>query len=70
MQTAIHLFVIWNRAENWRTRIIDDLKSNDYGFCASCGIEIGIRRLEARPTATRCIDCKTIEEIHERQQFG
>ncbi len=49
---------------------IDDLKSNDYGYCASCGIEIGIRRLEARPTATRCIDCKTIEEIHERQQFG
>ena len=47
-----------------------DLKSNDYGYCASCGIEIGIRRLEARPTATRCIDCKTIEEIHERQQFG
>ncbi len=49
---------------------IEDLKSKDYGFCASCGIEIGIRRLEARPTATRCIDCKTIEEIHERQQFG
>ena len=49
---------------------IDYLKSNDYGYCASCGIEIGIRRLEARPTATRCIDCKTIEEIHERQQFG
>ena len=49
---------------------IDDLKSNNYGYCASCGIEIGIRRLEARPTATRCIDCKTIEEIHERQQFG
>lgn len=49
---------------------IEDLKSNDYGYCASCGIEIGIRRLEARPTATRCIDCKTIEEIHERQQYG
>lgn len=49
---------------------IDYLKSNDYGYCASCGIEIGIRRLEARPTATRCIDCKTIEEIHERQQYG
>ena len=49
---------------------IDDLKSDDYGYCASCGIEIGIRRLEARPTATRCIDCKTIEEIHERQQYG
>ena len=49
---------------------IDDLKSDDYGYCSSCGIEIGIRRLEARPTATRCIDCKTIEEIHERQQYG
>ena len=49
---------------------IDDLKSDDYGYCASCGIEIGIRRLEARPTATRCIDCKTIEEIHERQKYG
>jgi DnaK suppressor protein len=49
---------------------IDDLKVNDYGYCASCGIEVGIRRLEARPTATRCIDCKTIEEIHERQKYG
>ena len=49
---------------------IEDLKSDDYGYCAACGIEIGIRRLEARPTATRCIDCKTIEEIHERQQYG
>jgi len=49
---------------------IEDLKSDDYGYCASCGIEIGIRRLEARPTATRCIDCKTIEEIHERQKYG
>ena len=49
---------------------VDDLKTDDYGYCASCGIEIGIRRLEARPTATRCIDCKTLEEIHERQQYG
>ena len=49
---------------------IDDIQINNYGYCASCGIEIGIRRLEARPTATRCIDCKTIEEIHERQKYG
>ena len=49
---------------------IDDLKSNDYGHCVSCVIDIGIRRLEARPTTTRCIDCNTIEEIHERKQFG
>ena len=39
----------------------------DYGFCDSCGVEIGIRRLEARPTATLCIDCKTLAEIKERQ---
>tara|TARA_B110000014_G_C20126756_1_gene601130 strand:+ start:10686 stop:11294 length:609 start_codon:yes stop_codon:yes gene_type:complete len=49
---------------------IEELKASDYGYCRSCGIEIGIRRLEARPTATRCIDCKTLEEIKERQNFG
>lgn len=45
-------------------KMIDE---QDYGYCESCGIEIGIRRLEARPTATMCIDCKTLEEIRERQ---
>ncbi len=49
---------------------VESIDQNDYGFCSACGIEIGIRRLEARPTATRCIDCKTLEEIHEKQQFG
>jgi DnaK suppressor protein len=39
---------------------------DDYGYCDSCGIEIGVRRLEARPTATMCIDCKTLAEIKER----
>lgn len=39
----------------------------DYGYCETCGIEIGIRRLEARPTATQCIDCKTLDEIREKQ---
>jgi DnaK suppressor protein len=43
------------------------LESGDYGYCESCGIEIGIRRLEARPTATLCIDCKTLDEIREKQ---
>jgi RNA polymerase-binding transcription factor len=43
------------------------LDSGDYGFCEVCGIEIGVRRLEARPTATLCIDCKTLDEIKERQ---
>jgi DnaK suppressor protein len=43
------------------------LDRNDYGFCEICGIEIGIKRLEARPTATLCIDCKTLDEIKEKQ---
>lgn len=46
---------------------LDMLDKGDYGFCADCGAEIGIRRLEARPTAVKCIDCKTFEEIKERQ---
>jgi DnaK suppressor protein len=46
---------------------IDSIGSGDYGYCESCGIEIGIRRLEARPTATLCIDCKTLDEIREKQ---
>lgn len=43
------------------------IDSGDYGYCEVCGIEIGVRRLEARPTATLCIDCKTLDEIKERQ---
>ena len=49
---------------------IDLIDNDDYGFCIACGIEIGIKRLEARPTATLCIDCKTLDEIKERQQLG
>ena len=43
------------------------VETNDYGYCDSCGVEIGIRRLEARPTATLCIECKELDEIRERQ---
>ncbi|MBA2350331.1 MAG: RNA polymerase-binding protein DksA [Burkholderiales bacterium] len=39
----------------------------EYGYCDSCGIEIGLKRLEARPTATLCIDCKTLDELREKQ---
>ncbi|QCI16456.1 RNA polymerase-binding protein DksA [Buchnera aphidicola (Aphis craccivora)] len=46
------------------------IKTNDFGYCNSCGIEIGIRRLEARPTASLCIDCKTLAEIREKQMAG
>jgi DnaK suppressor protein len=43
------------------------IESGDYGFCSKCGVEIGIKRLEARPTATLCIDCKTLDELKEKQ---
>ena len=43
------------------------IDGNDYGWCELCGVEIGIRRLEARPTADLCVDCKTLNEIKERQ---
>jgi DnaK suppressor protein len=44
------------------------LDEHEYGYCEACGVEIGIRRLEARPTATLCIDCKTLDEIREKQR--
>lgn len=46
---------------------MNDLDNGDYGYCEACGVEIGIKRLEARPTATMCIDCKQLEEIREKQ---
>lgn len=49
---------------------LQKIEKNEYGFCDICGVEIGIRRLEARPTANLCIDCKTLEEIKERQIGG
>lgn len=48
-------------------KTIEQIDADDYGYCESCGVEIGIRRLEARPTATQCVDCKTLAEIKERQ---
>ena len=54
------------KIEKTLKRIEDD----DFGFCDSCGIEVGIRRLEARPTADLCIDCKTMAEIKEKQMQG
>lgn len=49
---------------------MERLDEDDYGYCDACGVEIGIRRLEARPTATLCIDCKTLAEIKEKQLSG
>ena len=49
---------------------IELLETDDYGYCDACGVDIGIRRLEARPTATLCVDCKTLDEIKEKQVGG
>ena len=49
---------------------MERIEQDDYGFCDACGVEIGIKRLEARPTATLCIDCKTLDEIKEKQELG
>ncbi|MEZ0237280.1 MAG: RNA polymerase-binding protein DksA [Methylophilaceae bacterium] len=46
---------------------LNKINEQDYGYCESCGVEIGLKRLEARPTATLCIDCKTLDEIREKQ---
>lgn len=48
-------------------KMLSRIDSGDYGYCDNCGIEIGLSRLEARPTATLCIDCKTLDEIREKQ---
>ena len=49
---------------------VNMLDSGEYGYCETCGVEIGIKRLEARPTATQCIDCKSLDEIKEKQTKG
>ncbi|RFA31491.1 RNA polymerase-binding protein DksA [Alkalilimnicola ehrlichii] len=49
---------------------LEKIRKDDYGYCEMCGVEIGLRRLEARPTATLCIDCKTLEEIREKQRVA
>ena len=49
---------------------MERVEQDDYGFCDACGVEIGIKRLEARPTANLCIDCKTLDEIKEKQEMG
>jgi len=46
---------------------IERIDISEYGYCDNCGIEIGVERLEARPTAVLCIDCKTLEEIREKK---
>ncbi|NRA41460.1 MAG: RNA polymerase-binding protein DksA [Pseudomonadales bacterium] len=51
-------------------KTLEKIEQGDYGWCDACGVEIGIKRLEARPTADLCIDCKTLAEIKEKQERG
>ncbi len=44
------------------------LEDGEYGECASCGDVIGMKRLEARPVTTLCIECKTVQESQEKSQ--
>ena len=46
---------------------ISRIDAGEYGYCESCGVEIGLKRIEVRPTATLCIDCKTLDELREKQ---
>ena len=46
---------------------IERIDTGEYGHCLDCGVEVGIERLEARPTAELCFDCKTLAEIREKQ---
>jgi DnaK suppressor protein len=47
---------------------LERVAEGEFGICEDCGEEIGIKRLEARPVTTLCIDCKTIQETKERSQ--
>ena len=51
-------------------KTLTKLDNDDYGYCDHCGSEIGIKRLEARPTADLCVDCKALAEIKEKQLEG
>ena len=46
------------------------IDNDEFGYCEQCGTEIGIKRLEARPTADLCVDCKSLAEIKEKQLQG
>lgn len=46
-------------------KTLRSIELNEYGYCKTCDVEINHQRLEARPTADQCIDCKTISEKRE-----
>lgn len=51
-------------------RTMEIIEADDYGFCEECGVEIGLKRLEARPVTDQCIACKTSEERNEKVRLA
>lgn len=47
-------------------KALDRIENGTFGVCDSCGEDISIKRLKARPVTTQCIDCKTKEEAQEK----
>jgi len=47
---------------------LDRIDNGTFGICDDCGLEINIKRLEARPVTTLCIECKTQQEEEERMR--
>lgn len=45
---------------------LEKIDYGSYGICEACSVDIGIKRLEARPVTTMCIDCKTEQEEEEK----
>jgi len=45
---------------------LERINNGTFGICESCGEEISLKRLEARPVTTLCIDCKTRQEADEK----
>lgn len=45
---------------------LERIENGTYGICESCGEEIGVKRLKARPVTTQCIECKAKEEALEK----
>ena len=45
---------------------LDRIENDTFGICESCGADITIKRLKARPVTTQCIDCKSKEEALEK----
>ncbi|MDR9497668.1 MAG: RNA polymerase-binding protein DksA [Hydrogenovibrio sp.] len=46
---------------------LKDIETGDYGYCKISGDEIGLARMEARPTATMTVEMKTKQEMREKQ---